>query len=155
MPKFAALLCVTALTGGVALGLAGCGSDSAEGTTTTANQAVADAAFCSSLDGVQAAVDDVRSLNSDNVSVAKVTEAASGLTTALADVTAASKDAVSVDTDALLSSFTQLKNDLLAIPGSGQGLSAGLASAKEAIVPVEEALQDLTPNCESGGTTTG
>lgn len=160
MPKFAALLCVTALAGAAALGLAGCGSDDGEGTTTTAsaptatNQATSNAAFCSSLDDVQAAVDDVKGLNSDNISIAKVTEVATGLTTALAELTTASKDAVEVDSSELQSSFTQLKDDLLAIPGSGQGLSAGLASAKEALVPVEQALEDLKPDCESGGTTT-
>ena len=161
MNRFVALLCVAAVTGGLVLGLSGCGSTSsgsADATTqagTATGTAAANAAFCSSLVDVQSALTDVKNLNSSNISVSKLTTTVSSLTTALSQLAAGAKDAVGVDASALQSSFAQLKDDLLAIPGSGQGLSAGLASAQKALVPVQNQLNELKPECSSAGTTTG
>jgi ABC-type glycerol-3-phosphate transport system substrate-binding protein len=159
MSRVAALLGVIALAGALILGLAGCGSDASAGSTSVATtstaQAASNAAFCSSLVDVQSAVTDIKNVNPSDISVTKLTQLASGLSTALTQLTAGAKDAVGVDSTALQSSFTQLKNDLLAIPGSGQGLSAGLASAQKALVPVQNALDDVKPECSSGGTTVG
>ena len=159
MSRLAALLAVIALAGALVLGLAGCGSDSSAGSTSVATtstaQAAANAAFCSSLVDVQSAVTDIKNTSPSDVSVTKITQLASGLSTALTQLTAGAKDAVGVDSAALQSSFTQLKDDLVAIPGSGQGLSAGLASAQKALVPVQNALDDVKPECSSGGTTVG
>ena len=162
MPRLVTLMCLIAATGALVAGLAGCGSSgggsgggSTSVATTGTSQAAANAAFCSSLVDVQSALTDLKNVNASDVTVTKLTQLASGLTTALAQLTAGGKEAVGIDSTALQNSFVQLKDDLLAIPGSGQGLSAGLASVKKALVPVQTALDDVKPNCASGGTTTG
>lgn len=163
MRRLAAIVCIAALTGGLALGVSGCGDDDGAGNTTTGattaptatTQDQANAAFCSSLVDVQAAVTDVKNLDPDTVSVSSLTTAITGVTTALSQLTAGAKQAVGIDSGELQSAFTQLRDDLAAIPGSGQGLSAGLASAKKALVPVQDALEDVAPECSTGGTTTG
>lgn len=161
MNRFVALLCAAALTGGLVLGLSGCGSTSssnADSTTqagTATGTAAANAAFCASLVDVQSALTDVKNLNSSNISLLTLTTTVSSLTTALSELAAGAKDAAGVNASALQSSFAQLKDDLVAIPGSGQGLSAGLASAQKALQPVQDQLNELKPECSTDGTTTG
>lgn len=163
MRRLVALTCVVAVAGGLGLGLSGCGDDDSSGSSTEAastsaatTQDQANAAFCASLVDVQAAVTDVKNLDPSTVSVSSLTDTVTTLTTALSQLSAGAKDAVGIDSSELQSAFTQLKDDLAAIPGSGQGLSAGIASAKEALTPVEDALEDVKPDCPTtGGTTTG
>lgn len=163
MRRLVALTCVVALAGGLTLGLSGCGDDSSSSSTTEATntaaagtQDQANAAFCASLVDVQAAVTDVKNLDPSTVSVSSLTNTVTTLTTALSQLSAGAKDAVDIDSSQLQDAFTQLKDDLAAIPGSGQGLSAGIASAKAALTPVEDALDDVKPDCPTtGGTTTG
>ena len=159
MTRLLALLGVVALAGALVLGLAGCGSGASDGSTSIAttgtSQAASNAAFCSSLVNVQSALTDLKNVNPSDISLNELTQLASGLTTALSQLAAGAKDAVGVDSAALQSSFTQLTNDLRAIPGSGQGLSAGLASAQKALAPVQAALDDVKPECSSGGATVG
>ena len=157
------MTCIVAVAGGMALGLSGCGDDSSSSSSTEATTAAtattqdqANAAFCASLVDVQAAVTDVKNLDPSTVSVSSLTSTVTTLTTALSQLTAGAKDAVGIDTSQLQSAFTQLKDDLAAIPGSGQGLSAGISSAQAALTPVEDALDDVKPDCPTtGGTTTG
>ena len=157
------MTCIVAVAGGLTLGLSGCGDDSSSSSTTEAatsttatTQDQANAAFCASLVDVQAAVTDVKNLDPSTVSVSSLTSTVTTLTTALSQLTAGAKDAVGIDTSQLQSAFTQLKDDLAAIPGSGQGLSAGISSAQAALTPVEDALDDVKPDCPTtGGTTTG
>jgi hypothetical protein len=164
MRRLVAIVCIAALTGGLMLGLAGCGDDSGSGDSTTqasttptaTTQDQANAAFCASLVDVQAAVTDVKNLDPSTVSVSSLTTTATTLTTALSQLAAGAKDAVGIDSSELQSALTQLKDDLLAIPGNSQGLSAGVTDAKEAVVPVQNALDDVAPECPTtGGTTTG
>ena len=159
------MTCIVAVAGGLTLGLSGCGDDNSSSSTTEAATAAtatattqdqANAAFCASLVDVQAAVTDVKNLDPSTVSVSSLTSTVTTLTTALSQLTAGAKDAVGIDTSQLQSAFTQLKDDLAAIPGSGQGLSAGISSAQAALTPVEDALDDVKPDCPTtGGTTTG
>lgn len=163
MRRLVAIACIAALTGGLGLGLAGCGDDggSGDGTTqgataaTATTQDQANAAFCASLVDVQAALTDVKNLDPSTVSVSSLTSTATTLTNALSQLGAGAKQAVGIDSSELQSAFTQLKDDLLAIPGNSEGLQAGLTAAKEAVVPVQNALDDVSPECSSDGTTTG
>ncbi len=157
--RLVTIVCIAALTGALGLGLAGCGDDdggSAGGTTaatttgTATTQDQANAAFCASLVDVQAAVTDVKNLDPSSVSVSSLTATATTLTTALSQLTAGAKEAVGIDSAELQSAFSQLKSDLLAIPGSASGLSAGLTAAQDAVAPVQAALDDVKPECSSG-----
>lgn len=163
MRRLATIVCIAALGGGLMLGLAGCGDDdgSADATTaaattgTATTQDQANAAFCSSLVDVQAALTDVKNLDPSSVSVTSLTTTATTLTNALSQLSAGAKQAVGIDSDELQSAFAQLQTDLLAIPGNAGGLSAGLEEAQDALAPVQAALDDVRPECSSTGTTTG
>lgn len=159
------MTCIVAVAGGLTLGLSGCGDDSSSSSTTEATtsttvtattQDQANAAFCASLVDLQAAVTDVKNLDPNTVSVSSLTSTVTTLTTALSQLTAGAKDAVGVDSSQLQSAFTQLKNELAAIPGSGQGIAGGIAAVQATLPPVQDALNDVKPDCPTtGGTTTG
>ena len=157
------MTCIVAVAGGMALGLSGCGDDSSSSSSTEATTAAtattqdqANAAFCSSLVDLQAAVTDVKNLDPNTVSVSSLTSTVTTLTTALSQLAAGAKDAVGIDSSQLQSAFTQLKNELAAIPGSGQGIAGGIAAVQATLPPVQDALDDVKPDCPTtGGTTTG
>ena len=158
MRRVVAIMCIAALTGGLMLGLSGCGDDDGDATTqapTATTQDEANAAFCSSLVDVQAALTDVKNLDPNTVSVSSLTSTVTSLTTALSQLTAGAKEAVGIDSSGLQGAVSQLTADLTAIPGSGQGLSAGLTAASAAVEPVEDALDEVKPECSTDGTTTG
>ena len=67
---------------------------------------------------------------------------------------AAAADAKDVDTSALSDSWDGVKTALAAIPGSGTSPSAAVESVTSALEPLQQAADDLKPQCE-GSTTTG
>jgi hypothetical protein len=160
MRRVVAIMCIAVLGGGLVLGLSGC-DDDGDSTTlastapTATTQDEANAAFCSSLVDVQAALTDVKNLDPDTVSVSSLTSTVTSLTTTLSQLTAGATEAVGLDSSELQNAFSQLTADLTAIPGSGQGLSTGLTAASAAVEPGEDALDEVKPECSTDGTTTG
>ena len=158
MRRPALLIPLGALLVLLALGLAGCGDDStseADATTSqTTSQTDSNAAFCASLTELEDATDDLKALDPTATTITELTTTATNLVTAATGVLTAAKDDVSIDTAALSQAWDNVTTAIGDIPGSGQSASQAVNSLKTALEPLEQAADDLRPNCEDGGTGT-
>ena len=158
MRKSALLSTIGALLTLLVLALAGCGSSSSAGsspgTGATTSQSTANAAFCASLGDLETATANVKSIDPKNTTVTQLTTAATQLGAAWTSVEASAKDATGVDTAALTDAWSGVKAATQNLQGSGTTPSAAAQTLKGAIAPLQQAADDLKPQCE-GVTTTG
>lgn len=145
----------------LALALGGCGDDSEDAETATpattgatTSQAAADAAFCASLDDLEDAAGDLRSLDPANTTITQLTTAATGLGAAWADVRAAAGDARDIDSAALQDAWSGVSAVIQDLPGSGSTPSEAAQALADSLAPLEDAADELRPECDAVGTTT-
>lgn len=154
MRRPARLIPLGALVVLLALGLAGCGSDSTPAAGSTTSQTSSNEAFCASLTDVQDAATGLKALDPTNTTLTELATKATSLLTAGTGLLSAAKDDVSIDTAALGQAWDNVKTAITDIPGSGQSASQAVESLKTALEPLDQATSDLRPNCDETGTTT-
>ena len=145
MVRNALVVLIVALATGIGLVVAGCGSSN-NNTQTSAN-----AAFCTSLASFDQQKNQFESTVKSGPTKSQVQAAYGTLKTSFDDTTAAAKNAKNVSTDALQSAWDGLTSAVQGVT-SASSLQAGLTAVKNALVPLDQAVNDLKPNCE---TTTG
>ncbi len=152
---------IGAVLAALALALGGCGDDADDAetatppaATSTTSQADADAALCASLDDLEAAAGDLRSLDPANTTLTQLTTAAMDLASAWADVRAAASDARAVDTTALTDAWDGVTAVIQDLPGSGQTPTQAVAALTDSLAPLEDAVDEVRPECDAAGTTT-
>ena len=159
MRKTALLAPIGALAMLLVLALAGCGSSSSAGSgssgTATTSQATANAAFCASLDHLEAAAANLKSLDPKDTTINQLTAAAAELGAAWKDFTAAAKGASGVSTTAISDAWDGVTAAAKDLPGSGKTPSEAVQSMKDALVPLKQAADDLKPQCAGVSSTTG
>ena len=139
----------------LALGLAGCGDDSTSEAGSTTSQTDSNAAFCASLTDLENATDDLKALDPTGTTLTTLTTTAANVLTAGTGVLSAAKDDVSIDTASLSQAWDNVTTAIRDIPGSGRSAGEAVDSLQTALEPLEQAADDLKPNCERTGTTTG
>lgn len=146
---------VAALFVALVVGLAGCGDDDDAASTAppaTTSQSAANEAFCASLDDLGTAVDDLKALDPSSTSLDQLSSTVAAIGTAWTGVKNAAKDATDVDTSALSDAWSGVQAAARNLASSGS-VSAAAESVEDSLTPLEEAVQDLRPEC--GSTTDG
>lgn len=146
MRRPALLIPLAALMVLLALGLAACGDDDTSEAGATTSQTDSNAAFCASLTDLGDATDDLKALDPTDTTLTELTTTATGLITASADVLSAAKDDVSIDTAALSQAWDNVRQAIRDIPG--KSVSQALGSLQTALEPLEQAADELRPNCD-------
>jgi hypothetical protein len=154
------------ILGAALLATAACGSSSSSsstGTTSgsstmstsgTSTGATADAQLCAASNQMKTAIQGMKNLSSDP-SLSGFATATGNVVTAWSSLQSAAANAKSsIDTTQLKNAVNTFESTMTSLPSKGLSLSQDVAQAKTAIVPVEDAVKNLVPNC-SGTSTTG
>jgi hypothetical protein len=145
MVRNALILLMAVLATGIGLVVAGCGSSN-NNTQTSAN-----AAFCTSLASFDQQKNQFESTVKSGPTKSEVQTAYGNLKTSFDNVKSAAQNAKNVSTDALQSAWDGLTSAVQGVT-SASSLQVGLTAVKNSFAPLDQAVNDLKPNC---GTTTG
>lgn len=120
-------------------------------TGTTTSSAATNAALCSAVANFKSALSGMTNLGS-SPSISSFAAATGNVATAWTQLQTAAKSAKGVDTTALSNAVNTFENTMQSLPSKGfsaTNISSAVDAAKQAVVPLQDAVKGLAPNCGS------
>ncbi len=117
-------------------------------TGSSTSSATTNAALCSAVTNFKASLAGMKNLSSSS-SISDFATATGNVSSAWSQLQTAAQSAKGVDTTALGNAVNTFTSTMTALPGKGLTFSQDIAAAKQAIVPLQNDVTKLAPNCGS------